>query len=823
MPLSRSRHAPITPASRRARRVAPRVRVTTILAVALLALLIAGRPQSAHAQAVAVRSSIAPGSLLPTMPSTLRLTFSSDLVAGQSDLRISGPDGSSAIEGAPAQTPNHQSLTVRLRSRGGGTYRVYWSSVSAADGNVVVGAFDFAVGYVSAAGDLSARVEAHHATALRAVTFFSALVRWLLLLAALAWAGGALLEAAPGGAPAHAAIAREDAWLPVVGRRADGFRVVIPRLLIVLLLLSWLLAATELWIAGRVSLGGSVTGLFGGRLGLARVVSLLVLLVAVLVERLPSSTSRRARSPSVSTDSIARSVRSAMAQPQSSGSPPGGQIVASVLFLFLLAAVSHAAAVPAITLSAIVLSWTHDVGAAVWVGSMFYIAVVALPALDDIDLDHRAPLILGLVRRHLVFAGAGIAILIATGLFAAQTQVGTRSGLSGNAYGSTLLLKLLLVAAVLLLTIYNLAIQRGYVERVWGLRQRVETLAALERLGRIFRADAAVGVLVVGATAALWSDTPPAVAALPSTAASVPALHGGSWESAGLRGIAVYRVLFQPGNRHTLWAATGAGVWVSTNDQQTWLRTGTALDKLAIYNLLPLDGGRGLLAAAGDGHLYRSYDSGRHWDALIRPFGHRPLRALAQHGRVLVAAGDDGIFRSIDDGRHWHLVMAGGNDGIATVYWSARDGQFLAGVERGSWRFYEGGADAAAWHAAGGAPAAGGGVAALAWLDGPVSRLVAGAGSGAWIATSLNGPWSPPAGIPGNVTVNALLPEHRSLGHMYLGTGGGGIYSTVDGGTNWAPLGTHMPSTIFNLVMRPGPSEILYAGSTDGVFLLRLK
>jgi putative copper export protein/methionine-rich copper-binding protein CopC len=479
-----------------------------------LALLVAGRPQSVYAQAVAVRSSIAPGSLLPALPSTLRLTFSSDLMAGQSDVRISGPDGGSAVTGTPLQTPNHQSLTVRLRSRGSGTYKMYWSSVSAADGNVVVGAFDFAVGYVSAPGDLSARVGAHHASALAVVTFISAVIRWLLLLAALAWAGGALLEASPGGSSAHAAVGREDAWLPAMGRRASGARAVLPRLLIVLLLLSLLAAAAELWTADRVSISGSVTGLFSGRLGLIRGAALLVLLVAIFAERTSSNSTRPVRPAPISTDAVARTARAGMAQVETHGSPWGGQLAVSLLFLFLLAAGGHAAAVPAITLSAIVLAWIHDMGAAAWVGSMFYVTVVALPVLDASDLDRRTPLLLGLARRHAVFAGAGIAVLIATGIFAAQAEIGNRSGLTGNAYGSTLLLKLLLVAAVLVLTIYNLVIQRGYIERVWGLRQRVETLAALDRLGSIFRAGAAVGVLVVGATAALWTDTPPIVSAL---------------------------------------------------------------------------------------------------------------------------------------------------------------------------------------------------------------------------------------------------------------------------------------------------------------------
>ena len=142
MPLGRDRLAQVAAVHCYGRGLAPRSRVVIALAAALLALFIAGTPQSAHAQAVAVSSSIAPGSLLPTMPASLRLTFSTDLIANQSDVRVSGPDGGAATTGAPVQTPNAQSLTVRLSARVGGTYKVYWSSVSAADGRVVVGAFD---------------------------------------------------------------------------------------------------------------------------------------------------------------------------------------------------------------------------------------------------------------------------------------------------------------------------------------------------------------------------------------------------------------------------------------------------------------------------------------------------------------------------------------------------------------------------------------------------------------------------------------------------------------------------------------------------------
>src|SRR5581483_6059390 len=136
-----------------------------------------------------------------------------------------------------------------------------------------------------------------------------------------------------------------------------------------------------------------------------------------------------------------------------------GQLLCAALFLFSLAASGHAGGIPDITLSAVVLAWLHGMGAAAWIGSVAYLALMALPVTESLDLDRRAPMMLGLLRRLIPFVAAGMATLAISGLFAAQVEVGSRQRLLGNTYGDAMSLKVLLTAAICALTIYLLSVQ----------------------------------------------------------------------------------------------------------------------------------------------------------------------------------------------------------------------------------------------------------------------------------------------------------------------------------------------------------------------------
>lgn len=797
--------------------------LAAVLAVLALCLVAAPRPAWAHA--VLVDSSIAPGSLNPTLPATLELQFSEDLAGSASNLRVTGPNGATAVSGSPVTGDGGRSLRVRLIFQGGGTYRVYWNSISAEDGRAMAGAFAFAVGYTTAAGDLSQAPAAHGSRTLAVAGFLAVLVRWLLLLAAMTWAGIALLEIPAGIFASRGAGA--DSWVAAFAPQVRGVRMRVLEALLGLLIIGWLLEAVQIHSAGRAGIFGSLVDLGKGHLGFYRLV-LLVLPLWVLL-------AQRAEMPPPPRPAVARGATPAAkgGDPAASPTPASrwtdaippipvprlgrwGHLLVVAIFLLALSAGGHAGGVPDLTLSAVLLNWLHTMAAVAWIGGLAYVVLAALPVLENTDLDKRAPLTLGLLRRYAAFTGTGMAVLLITGIFAAQAQVGSTGRLLGSSYGHRLDLKLLLILALLLLTLYLLVIQRDQAERTWGGRHRLETIGVLDRMGATLRLGLALGALVLLTTAALWDDAPASVAPLAATAGPLPSVPSGSWQPAGLRGLVVHRVLFATHDRHTLWAATDKGVWISTDDQKTWRQRGALLAKLSILDLMAIDNGATLLAAGANGQIYRTYDAGLHWRLMGRPFGKQPLRALAMHGRILLAAGADGIYRSIDDSKHWTRTL---NDNIATVYWSAAANQFLAGVEQGPWQLYGGGTGGRVWQVLPNAPTARTGVLALASTEGAAPRFLAAAGTaGLWTAPTAGGTWSSGSGIPSGATVGVLLPDQRTLGWVYAGTEDSGPYASVDGGTTWSPLGSGAPTAIHNLVMRSGTVRILYAATDDGVW-----
>ena len=733
----------------------------------------------------------------------------------------------------PRELADRRSLRIDLRPAGGGTYRVRWSAISAADGQVVSGTYAFAVGYASASGDLGAPLASAQVSSVTGLLATG--TYWLLLLVALLWAGGALFQMPPGTAVDRPALAGVDAWVALLAPPARLLQRRLLEVLLALLAFGWLVDSARIASAGRVGLVGGGLSLIGGHLGLLRLLELLAVLAALLdlgrealtvVDSTPVA-ARAAVAPGgvralLRARSVAGGRGGGSGQPALSSLGRWGHLGLAVLFLFCLAADGHAGGVAGITLSSIVLAWLHALAAASWIGVVGYLALVALPVVQDLDLDRRAPLMLGLTRRALPFAAAGIAGLAVSGLFAAQEEVGGLSGLRGSAYGTAFDGKMLLTLAALALTLYLFAVQVPRVARTWAARQRLESLTALGRIGNVLRALAAAGALVLGLTALLRAILPPAIPAMP-VAALIP-LPSGPWNRAGLDGLAIRRLTFDPSDRHTLWAATARGVWRSVDDQRIWQQRGHTLARLSILDLLFLADGRHLLAAAANGQLYRTGDAGLHWQRLGVPFGTHPLRALATHASILVAAGDDGIFRSIDRGNHWHRMSDAGGQGIASLLWSESSGRFLAGVQRGPWQIYGAGPDGASWHSLPGAAGSDVGVLALGESVGAVGRALAGAdGAGIWVAPSEEGGWRQGStGVASGSTVTAIAPDPIIVGHLYLATDDAGPYGSADGGTTWRSLGGQAPRAVHALAVRPGAIRILYAGTEQGVYKLTI-
>jgi len=87
---------------------------------------------------------------------------------------------------------------------------------------------------------------------------------------------------------------------------------------------------------------------------------------------------------------------------------------------------------------------------------------------------------------------------------------------------------------------------------------------------------------------------------------------------------------------------------------------------------------------------------------------------------------------------------------------------------------------------------------------------VAGIDSGSW--TSIG---------PGNIggRVRALVIHPTTPDTMWLGSVGGGIWKTTNGGTSWTPLDDFMTNlAVSTLIIDPANPDILYAGTGEGFF-----
>ncbi|MEE8386124.1 MAG: hypothetical protein V3S01_09420, partial [Dehalococcoidia bacterium] len=86
------------------------------------------------------------------------------------------------------------------------------------------------------------------------------------------------------------------------------------------------------------------------------------------------------------------------------------------------------------------------------------------------------------------------------------------------------------------------------------------------------------------------------------------------------------------------------------------------------------------------------------------------------------------------------------------------------------------------------------------------------AGAGAWR-------WLGPGNTGGRI--RSLVVDWTQPNTMYAGSVSGGIWRTTDGGQNWFPLDDFMANlAVATLVMHPSNSNILYAGTGEGVFAM---
>jgi putative copper resistance protein D len=173
------------------------------------------------------------------------------------------------------------------------------------------------------------------------------------------------------------------------------------------------------------------------------------------------------------------------------------------LALGLIAAAGHSAAVEPDTAPAIAVDVVHLVAAGIWVGGLPPLALLLWLAGRASGADARPYAVLA-ARRFSRTALAMVLVLALSGVWNAWVHVGTMAGLLGTLHGRLLLVKLVAFGAMLGLATIN----RRVIPALAGDAVTVGR-PAMRRLSRRVAAEAALGLIVLGAVTAM-SVTPPA-------------------------------------------------------------------------------------------------------------------------------------------------------------------------------------------------------------------------------------------------------------------------------------------------------------------------
>jgi putative copper export protein len=135
----------------------------------------------------------------------------------------------------------------------------------------------------------------------------------------------------------------------------------------------------------------------------------------------------------------------------------------------------------------------HLIGAAVWAGGMVMLALVLGAARRTVSEHERIALFRSLGRRFAVAGGIAMVVLIATGTDMASDRLASWSDLFDTDYGERLFVKLLVVALVIVLTLFHTLVQGPELTR---LRQEAIAYPDDKDLRREIRRKAAQAGMV---------------------------------------------------------------------------------------------------------------------------------------------------------------------------------------------------------------------------------------------------------------------------------------------------------------------------------------
>jgi len=172
---------------------------------------------------------------------------------------------------------------------------------------------------------------------------------------------------------------------------------------------------------------------------------------------------------------------------------------------------SHAAANSGSPVAPLV-DWVHLVAGGVWVGGLVQLVIVVLAVLPR--LEDRSVFLGPLIRRFSLIAAVSVAVIVGTGVLQSIERLGGLGELVDSTYGSTLLVKVLVLLPLLAFGAFNLLVSGPrFVSLARGGAARAASGLSEKRFRFAVSAELLLATGVLAATAVLTITPPPAPAA----------------------------------------------------------------------------------------------------------------------------------------------------------------------------------------------------------------------------------------------------------------------------------------------------------------------
>ena len=179
----------------------------------------------------------------------------------------------------------------------------------------------------------------------------------------------------------------------------------------------------------------------------------------------------------------------------------GAVATAAVLVAVSLALSGHAPGSPRLSALAVGSDVLHVIGAAGWLGSLFFLIAAGITAAHRLPPEVRGPAVAELVNAFSPAALVFAALAASTGVFAAWLHLQRLGELWSSDYGRTLLIKLAVLSVVGLTGAYN-----------WlRVRPALGDDAGTRRIRRSATVEVAVAAVVLAITAVLVATATPAM------------------------------------------------------------------------------------------------------------------------------------------------------------------------------------------------------------------------------------------------------------------------------------------------------------------------